>query len=488
VPPAPGHRPGAGDPDLGHLRPTGVERRVLVAFRTGAWAEAGGEEVRAAVLVALLCSAGDSRRAAAPALNLRGAVVTGSLDLAYREVAVPVHLDRCRFTEPVRLTGAATRTLQLTDGELPGLEGRLLTVRGDLRLSGSTVRGCTSLENVAVSGTLHLSRMHLHHPQGRALSAGGAVVSGGVVGRGGLRADGECRLIGARIDGGVLLEGARFAHPGGVALCLDDLVTNRLACSDGFTTDGQLQLRGARVSGVVTFAGARLHAADRALRARDLAAGELILTPAAVEGLVDLSRAHAGALRDSVDRWPAALRLDGFTYEHLLPVGAPIGVAARCRWLARDEQAYRPHPYEQLAGHYRRLGHDDDARRVLLARERRRRASLPPLRRVGGFLLDGLVGYGYRSWLAACWLLLLVAVGTWVFTARPPQPLDPAHRPHFAALVYTVDLLIPIGAFGLRTAYDPVGGTGWVADALIAAGWILATALVAGVSRSLRRE
>lgn len=34
---------------------------------------------------------------------------------------------------------------------------------------------------------------------------------------------------------------------------------------------------------------------------------------------------------------------------------------------------------------------------------------------------------------------------------------------------------VPIGAFGLRAAYDPVGHTRWVADALIVAGWILAT-------------
>ena len=73
-------------------------------------------------------------------------------------------------------------------------------------------------------------------------------------------------------------------------------------------------------------------------------------------------------------------------------------------------------------------------------------------------------------------------------SARPPVPLDPDHHPHFAAAVYTMDLLIPIGAFGLRGAYDPVGATQWVADCLIAAGWILATALVAGVSRTIGRD
>jgi hypothetical protein len=466
-----------------------AEQVLVKAFRTGDWAEAGSEPVRASVVAALLLHPNEPVDATVPALRLRDAAVTGTLDVSYAEITVPVHFDRCTFTDAPQLTGAQTRTLQFSDCELPGLDARLTTVRGDLRLSGSVVTGRTGLENVEISGTLHLSRMRLLNPGDRALSGGGMVVGGGVVGRGGLVAEGESRFIGARVDGGVLLEGARFENPGGVALCLDDLATNRLSCKHGFTTHGQLQLRRARISGEVNFEGARLHAGDRCVRARSMEAGELVLTPAEVEGLVDLSQVHVGALRDAVDLWPAAMRLDGFTYDHLIPVGGrSIGVRDRCRWLTLDAEPYRPQPYEQLAAYYRRLGHDDDARRILLAKERRRRHELTPLHRLGGYLLDVLVGYGYRPWLAAAWLAVLVAAGTAVFSTWPPVPIDPQHHPHFAPFVYTVDLLIPIGAFGLRSAYDPAGGTQWVADALIAAGWILATALVAGVSRSLGRD
>jgi len=467
---------------------TAAEQGLTAAFPAGAWADAGGAEVSGHVVAGLLTAPPGRRDATVPAVRLRDAVVTGLLDLSYAEVAAPVHFDRCRFEQPPQLTGATTRTLEFIACELPGLDARLTEVRGDLRLSRSVVTGRASLENAHISGTVHLSAVAFLNPGDRALSAGGMVVGGGVFGRGGLRTDGETRLIGARVDGGILLEGARFSNPGGVALCLDDVATNRLACSAGFSTDGQLLLRGAQISGEVSFYDARLHGPDRALRARGLQAGELILMPAEVHGLVDLSRAHVGALRDAPERWPTSMRLDGFSYDHLLPMGDAIGVRARCQWLARDAQSYRPQPFEQLAAYYRRLGHDDDARRVLLAKERHRRATLHPLRRVGGYLLDALVGYGYRSWLAGVWLAVLMAVGTAVFAAWPPGPVDPEHHPHFAALVYTVDLLIPIGAFGLRSAYDPAGATQWVADGLVAAGWILATALVAGVSRSLGRD
>lgn len=485
-------RPSAGTDLVDDVDPAGPDRdleaAVVAAFATGAQVDARGGRVEADVLARLLLSDPDAAGGRVPAVRLRDAVVTGRLDLSFAEVAFPVHLERCVLAEAPRLTGASTRSLELVGCTLPGVEARLVCVRGDLRLTASRVEGPTNLENAEITGTLQLSGARLIRPGGRALSAGGMVVGGGVLGRHGLTVEGEARLIGARIDGGVLLEGASFSHPDGTALCLDEVVTNRIVLSGGFRTDGELRLRGAQVSGEVSLFDARLRARDRALRARGMTAGELVLVPAEVTGLVDLSRVHVGALRDRATSWPAELRLDGFTYEHLLPVGPPVDVVGRCGWLRRDAERYRPQPYEQLAAYYRRLGHDDDARRVLLAKERRRRATLGPVARTAGYVLDGLVGYGYRSWLAAVWLSVLVAGGTAVFGAVPPAPIDPQHRPHFTALIYTVDLLIPIGAFGLRTTYDPVGWTRWVADALIAAGWILATALVAGVSRRVGRD
>jgi hypothetical protein len=474
--------------DSPSLSGTDPEVAVVTAFTAGAWVDLGGATLRAEVLARVLQGGVEAAPGRTPALRLRNAIVTGRLDLSFADVTRPVHLERCVFDEAPRLTGASTRSLELIGCALPGLEARLLAVRGDLRLTSSRVDGPVSLENAEISGTLQLSGMCLTHPGGRALSAGGVVVGGGLCGRHGLRVSGEARLIGARVDGGVLLEGAEFRHPQGTALCLDEVVTNRVVLTDGFRSDGELRLRGAQVSGEVNLWRAYLRAPQRALRARGMSAGELVLVPAQVSGLVDLSRVQVGALRDNADSWPAELRLDGFTYEHLLPVGSAVDVAGRCRWLLRDAQAYRPQPYEQLAAYYRRLGHDDDARRVLLAKERRRRSTLHPAARMTGYLLDGLVGYGYRSWLAGVWLTVLVAAGTMVFSAVRPEAIEAQHRPHFTALVYTVDLLIPIGAFGLRSAYDPVGDTLWVANALIAAGWILATAVVAGVSRRIGRD
>lgn len=491
------------------------EQRILAAYLRGEWVDlrdvrvvgsevpdvedpVGGDPIasttvprgtaRAEMLSALLQQCPVPTDGRMPALRLRGARITGRLVLAFGRVEVPVHLDHCAFDTAPELTGAATRTLELRSCVLPGFDGRLLEVSGDLRLADCEIDGCLMLENSSISGSLSIGGCRLRNPGSRALSGGGMSVGGGFFARRGVRAEGGVRIIGAHIAGGVFCEGASFSHPDGAALCADEVVTTRVICADGFRCDGELQLRGAQVSGEVNLFAADLQARGKAIRARGLAAGELILAPARVSGLVDLTRAQVGALRDSRATWPGQLRLDGFAYDQLLPFGEPINARARCTWLERDSGSYRPHPYEQLAGYYRRLGHDEDARRVLVAKQRRRRRTLAPPARLAGYLLDGLVGYGYRPWLAAGWLGVLLTAGTVVFSVRPPLALDPAHQPHFDAFVYALDLLIPIGAFGLRAAFVPVGETRWMAYLLIAAGWILATALVAGVSRSLRRD
>ncbi|MFD0531646.1 hypothetical protein ACFQ1I_41815 [Kitasatospora arboriphila] len=51
-----------------------------------------------------------------------------------------------------------------------------------------------------------------------------------------------------------------------------------------------------------------------------------------------------------------------------------------------------------------------------------------------------------------------------------------------------MDLLIPIGGFGQRTAWYWTGLHQWLGYALIAAGWLLTTATLAGVTRSLNRS
>jgi hypothetical protein len=300
--------------------------------------------------------------------------------------------------------------------------------------------------------------------------------------------EGGVRLVGARLQGGLFLTGAQLRNPGKVALSAENMtVFGRMACDEGFTAEGHISMPHARVDGELSFAGAMLGDRDTTLSLTNARVDDLNLrTATPIAGLVDLRHARCGVLRDAPASWPATIALDGLVYDAIDTDDRGLDVATRLRWLAREAPGYRPQPYEQLAALYRRLGDDPDARRVLLAKQRRRRRELRPPARILGRLLDWTVGYGYRPWRAALWLAVMLAAGTAVFSAQRPVPVTAGRQ--FDAVMYTFDLLLPISAFGLRDAFAPVGSTRWLAYGLTVAGWLLGIALVAGVTRALRRD
>ena len=136
-----------------------------------------------------------------------------------------------------------------------------------------------------------------------------------------------------------------------------------------------------------------------------------------------------------------------FTYE-VLHEEPKVGVAGRLAWLERDPRGYAPQPYQQLVAVYRKAGREEDARRVAIAKQRRRRKNLHLPGRLWGLLLDGVVGYGYRTWQAGLWLLALVAVGAIVFASAYPEQMALAKNagappPTFQPWIYSLDVLLP---------------------------------------------
>jgi len=169
---------------------------------------------------------------------------------------------------------------------------------------------------------------------------------------------------------------------------------------------------------------------------------------------------------------------------------ACVTVACRqaARQLARDPDGYHPQPYEQLAAAYRAVGNEVDSRTVLLARQRTRRHTLSAPLKAWGYLQDWVVGYGYRPQRAAIWLSVLLIIGTVTFATHHPAPVRQGQTPEFSPLLYTLDLLLPIVGFGQKGAFNPRGWEHWFAASLIAAEWILATTIAAGVTRVLSRQ
>ncbi|GAB2821277.1 oxidoreductase [Actinocorallia aurea] len=467
-----------------------AEQELWDAYPRGELVDLTGRpdrEVGAAVIARLLLGAVPREDGYIPAVRLRGALITGLLDLASGDVDCEFALTSCVLDTTPSFGNTSIRRLMFLDCALPGFAGAGLRTEAALRFTGSVIAGQLTLDRAQLAGGLVLNGTTITaQNENFAVFAGDMAVESGLFARN-ARIEGGMRLARSRVNGGVFLEGAELLNPGRFALDGQNIVIgDALECSHGFRADGTVKLRGARVEGTLSFdQAARLSSPGRlAIQLSHSDVAELILTPAApIEGIVSLSYAKIGVLLDRTDVWPAQLRLDGAVYESLR-VGDP---EARLDWVDRDPDGFRAQPYEQLSAWALRDGREDLARRAQLMKFRRRRRSQPLRTRMWGALLDYTVGYGYRPWLAAAWLAAIITAGTAIFTAIPPRPIkEAAELPDFQALIYVVDLLIPIGAFGLRGAWDPVGWTQWAAYAIIASGWILATALIAGVTRVLR--
>ncbi|GLX03933.1 hypothetical protein [Microbispora sp. NBRC 16548] len=523
---------------MGRSRPpfrrlTPAERRLWDAYPTGGWvdlrhgretdASSGGARgskglwgrsrvVRAEVISALVLDRGIGGSGRVPGVRLAGARIVGDLNLSDATIEAKVHLLDCHIAGAVSLNDARTRGVRLRRCDIFRFRASRATVDGLLDLDGSVVRAGIRLDNAHVTGQLRLSGTRVgtpgeapyrepgadpseagswNGPEGSeeprtwesvALWAGGLVVDGSAFLRD-MRATGGLRLIGARFSSGLYLQGAVVTADGTPAVHADHLQAAAAELGAGFTAHGTVRLRGARIGGVLSFHGAVLRARGRVLHLSHMQADELILLPESIEGEVNLGYSRFGVLFDRPESYPGDVRLNGLTYESLR---GPATLADRLSWLRRDPGGYRPQPYEQLAAYCRRIGHEPDARRVLLARQRARRRTLRAPGRLWGRLLDGLVGYGYRPWLAGLWAVLLLATGTAIFTHWPPHQIGLDESRHFNAFVYTLDLLVPVSVFEQRGAWEPAGWTQWLANGLIAAGWILATALIAGASRLLR--
>jgi hypothetical protein len=136
---------------------------------------------------------------------------------------------------------------------------------------------------------------------------------------------------------------------------------------------------------------------------------------------------------------------------------------------------------------YRCAGLDHDARTVLLTRQRRRRRQLRLPARLWGHLQDVTVGYGYRSTRALAWLLTLIAAVATYTAAHPPRSIT-GSGPSFNPVAYAVDVVLPILDPGQEKAFIASGVTQWITWTAAVAGWVLATTVIAAVSRILIRE
>jgi hypothetical protein len=134
--------------------------------------------------------------------------------------------------------------------------------------------------------------------------------------------------------------------------------------------------------------------------------------------------------------------------------------------------------YTKLEAFFLEHGYQDRANEVYIAQRRRERSErLRGFPWAGSLLLDGLVGYGRRPWLAFLWSVGFITLGWLVF--RQTRNMVPQKKEYYSrtynAFWYSIDLFLPVVQLEAASIWmpDPDYRFAWYANVHRILGWIL---------------
>ncbi len=387
--------------------------------------------VRAELVRFLLLGVDSGHRLHEKGLRLSGARVIGKLDLEGCRFQRDIGLKDCLFDASPVFRSAVIDNLFLDGSSLPGLQADRLEARGELSLRSATLTGQIRLSGARIGGNIEGDAVTVMLPEQVAILADQLEVRGSVLLRG---ADikGSIKLSGARIGADINAAGARIGRPEGLAFDGEGVAVRGDLVLKGSTITGETRLWGADFGGNVHCGSATLNQPGgyclRLNRAR-IGGAFFLRNNASVEGVLDLTAAAIGAIYDDEASWPQPgnLLLNRCRYDAF--IGGPVDAKSRLSWLARQvperwKEDFWPQPYEQLSAVLRDMGHDEDARTVLIEKERlqrraRRARTRNPWMWIGLASSDGIlavtVRYGRQPLFAFVWLFLFWAIGATVF-------------------------------------------------------------------------
>ncbi|RKT84490.1 hypothetical protein SAMN05421805_103422 [Saccharopolyspora antimicrobica] len=389
-------------------------------------------------------------------------------------------------------------------------------VLGNVDASRVDLHGQVRMVDVRVAGSFQLNRARLRGPRTDVVQASRINVGSNLDCRE-TDISGSVQLQGARIGANVDLRSAQLTKPAwhrhkmaykpSVDLRAAQIARD-LVCAAGnrpFLAEGEVQLRRAEIGRQANFLGCRLGdgSSRNAINAFGLVVQEFTLLPeTAPQGRIMLRQAQCELLADNSELWAASggVDVEDFTYDNFTETIEPTDratVLERLGWLrANSGGRYQPGPYDQLAKVFRGNGNEEHAVTVLIEKQRRRyqaiaAATRPVFRlpvRLWSMLQLVTVSYGFRPLRALIWLVMLTAAGTSWFSFHELVPINEEDHPVWNPFLYTVDQLVPIINLGHDVMWRAEGNSEWITVVLIAAGWILATTVAAGITRALRRD
>jgi hypothetical protein len=459
----------------------------------------------------LCCTGGSFRNPSGRALD------------AERIVAEGVYLDR-GFTAygEVRFNDAdISRQVNATRGEFCNDRGGEYALNCDgLRCGGAvflndgfSATGSVRLTGAEIGSELNCTSGLFRAAGGHALFADGLTTPGYVYLDQDFRARGEVRFARANIGRQLVCTNGHFDNQHGTALDLTGLITQGdVLVNAGFRATGGVRMRNADITRDLNFSRAQMHGTE-GLDARGITVGGRLIwkLDQPPEGLIDLSFGQVSRLDDTMPSWSAGnYALAGLNYRPTMGSPDEVPVDQRLAWLRRTKN-YAGTAYEQLAQAYKLSGQESTAEKVSIAslQDLCKRGNLRGRARAWNRFLDVTVGYGYRLHRPFVALLVLGLLGTFFYylgersgliyatstSASMDAPTCRPGYPCFYPAVYSFQLLIP--GLDLRQAgyWLPNSDSKpwglllmlytWV---MIVLGWVLATAVVAGITQLFRRR
>lgn len=224
------------------------ERRMWEAYRRGEWCE-DVPVVRAEVLRWLLVAAPRPVRGRLARLRLRGAHITGVLDLSEVVVQGAIRLRACRFDEAPCFDGGQFSVLELTDCALPGLTAVGARVGQECEIVGCALDGTLDLRSLSVGTCLLLDRSTVDAPEDQAAIDAQSLAVEEDFSAAQLDCRGPIYLNSSRVQDALGFRGAQIRGDRAYLQAPELTVGGGLYLDRGFANDGGINLYGASIGG-----------------------------------------------------------------------------------------------------------------------------------------------------------------------------------------------------------------------------------------------
>ena len=184
-------------------------------------------------------------------IRITGARIDEEFDLEAAKVAFPLYFEQCKFTADINLRHTQVAALYMIGTYVGRIFADALKSNGNVSLrDGFKAEGEVRLLGARVNGNLECDNSQFINLGGKALSADGLNVVGSILLRNGFKAQGEVGLREAAVGGGLECDNGQFTNQGGKALSADGIkVDGPVFLCDGFKVQGEVRLIGATVGG-----------------------------------------------------------------------------------------------------------------------------------------------------------------------------------------------------------------------------------------------